>query len=92
MTTCHYCKNENENTICVACDGKHTARAIFKKLKIERSIIDDKNLKRKYPIWFDEEKIKKYLIERDVLGLGGLNQDERRIFFSAFDSEFSKLQ
>lgn len=86
MNMCVYCKQEDVNTICLSCDGKHLARDLFKRLQIEKS----HHLKRFQHKPFDEEKNKQKLIERDILGLEGLKQGERDLFFSAFSLEWSK--
>lgn len=88
MRTCRYCKREDEHTICVSCDGKHSARTIFRKLNIERSIHN----KKYNSIPFREEKIKANLIETDIKGLEGLSQNERKVFFSAFENEWNRLK
>ena len=88
MNTCRYCKRENEHTICLYCDGKHSARDIRRRLLIERT---DKKYNYKNSV-FNEEAIKRELIKRGILGLEGLTKDDRNIFFSAFNAEWTRLK
>lgn len=84
---CVYCKQEDDNSICLSCDGKHSARKIYKLMKLEKNIHADSG--RTTPL--DDYKLKQKLITREILGLQGLNQDERDRFFRAFKFEYNKL-
>jgi len=88
MNTCIYCEKEDDNSICVYCDGRHTGKAIFKRVNQEKIRFRDKKIDR----LFNEEKMKKKFIKRDVLGLEGLNNDERVAFFKGFDSGYEKAK
>ncbi len=88
MPTCRYCKRENAETKCIYCDGKLSARDIRRRLLIEQT---SKRYNYKNNV-FNEENVKRELIKRDILGLEGLNKDDRAIFFSAFNAEWTKLK
>ena len=88
MRTCRYCKKEDEHTVCIYCDGKHSARAIRKILLIERTF-PKYNYKNSV---FNEESIKRLLFKINVIGLEGFNKEEKNTFFSAFTAEWTRLK
>lgn len=87
MKSCVYCKQECEHRICLSCDGKHGARMIYKLVNREKILHREKGWIRKP----NEDRLKQYLIKRDILGLEGLNQNERNQFFNAFNFEYKKM-
>lgn len=87
MSTCVYCKQEDTDKICISCDGKHSARSIFKRMKIERS----SNERGWQNRTMDDYTLKQILIKREILGLEGLTKAGKETFFTAFNYEYNKL-
>ena len=84
---CIYCKKPDEHAICVYCDGKHTARGIFRHVSVERAHYAKQERLR----FFDSMKMKSLVTDRDIKGLEGLSDEERKLFFKAFEAEYSRL-
>jgi len=88
IVSCVYCKRESNHRICIYCDGKRTARNIHRHVEYERNIAIGRNRVQ----YFNEEKMKEFLIDRDIKGLEGLGDGERQVFWKAFNAEYSKLR
>ena len=83
---CVYCKKPDEYSVCVYCDGKHTARNIFRRVGVERTDY----VKRDAVQYFSEYNVKEMLMKRDIKGVEGLTENEKGIFWKAFGSEYSR--
>jgi hypothetical protein len=88
MSTCVYCGEEDQHTICLYCDGKHMARHVEKRLHTEKMIFNEKfEFKR-----FNEQVVIDHIKKQDILGLEGLKKEESEKFWAGYKYEWQKTK